>query len=123
MGLFGHIEARRGARFVRHIYLDENAPNLVGGSRASFLIEIEDGNPRAFARQLPGRGLSQSGCSARYDGGEMLDLHLVLLELCAVRDQIVMADPSLASPPIVSSSRRPIRQTADRKSTRLNSSH
>src|SRR3546814_8626941 len=59
MGLFGHIEARRGARFVRHIYLDENAPNLVGGSRASFLIEIEDGNPRAFARQLPGRGLSQ----------------------------------------------------------------
>src|SRR3546814_7590264 len=97
MGLFGHIEARRGARFVRHIYLDENAPNLVGGSRASFLIEIEDGNPRAFARQLPGRGLSQSGCSARYDGGEMLDLHLVLLELCAVRDQIVMADPSLAS--------------------------
>src|SRR3546814_1373001 len=80
MGLFGHIEARRGARFVRHIYLDENAPNLVGGSRASFLIEIEDGNPRAFARQLPGRGLSQSGCSARYDGGEMLDLHLVRSE-------------------------------------------
>src|SRR3546814_16021554 len=111
MGLFGHIEARRGARFVRHIYLDENAPNLVGGSRASFLIEIEDGNPRAFARQLPGRGLSQSGCSARYDGGEVVDLHLVPLELCAVRDKIVMAARSLASPPLVSSPRGPLRQT------------
>src|SRR3546814_4467552 len=31
LGRCGHIEARRGARFVRHIYLDENAPNLVGG--------------------------------------------------------------------------------------------
>src|SRR3546814_14976846 len=91
MGLFGHIEARRGARFVRHIYLDENAPNLVGGSRASFLIEIEDGNPRPFARLLPGRGLSQSGCSSRYAGGEMLELHLVLIAHCAVRVQLVLA--------------------------------